>query len=94
MLPLEVEFTPRFRRSARRLSPDQHKQVAVAADMLREAFGKSHLHSGLGIRRLSEEVYEFRAGRDLRVVFELYGSRAELVLIGNHDDVRKFMMNR
>ena len=94
MPPLEIDFSPQFRRRARQLSEDQRRQAAGAADMLREAFGKSHLHSGLGIRRLGANVFEFRVGRDLRVVFQLYGSRAEFVLIGNHDDVRKFMKNR
>jgi hypothetical protein len=68
--------------------------LAGAADLLREDFRKSHLHGGPGIRRLAGNVYEFRVGRDLRVVFELPGSRAEFTLAGNHDDVRKIMKNR
>lgn len=94
MLPLEIEFTARFRADARKLPADRRRQLSEAADLLREAFGKPHLHGGLGIRRLGEDVFEFRVGRDLRVVFELYGSRAELVLVGNHDDVRRFMKSR
>lgn len=94
MPPLEIEFTRRFRRSVRELSEEQRKQFAEAADLLCDTFGRSHLHSGLGIRRLGPDVYEFRVGRELRVVFELFGSRAEFVVIGNHDDVRKFMKNR
>jgi hypothetical protein len=49
------------------------------------------LHTGLGIRRLGPDVFEFRASRDLRVVFELHGNRAELVLVGDHDDVRRYV---
>ncbi|MDB6114985.1 MAG: hypothetical protein JWQ83_50 [Lacunisphaera sp.] len=94
MPPSEIEFTPHFRRRARQLSEDQRRHLAGAADLLRDAFGQSHLHSGLGIRRLGANVYEFRVGRDLRVVFELYGSRAEFILVGSRDEVRKFMRNR
>jgi len=93
MPPLEIDFSPQFRRGARQLSEDQRKQVAGAAGLLREAFGRPHRHSGLGIRRLGGNLYEFRVGRDLRVVFELNGSRAELTMIGNHDDVRKYLKN-
>jgi len=91
--PLEIDFTPQFRRRARQFSEDQRQQLAVAADELREAFGHPHRHSGLGIRRLGGNLYELRVGRDLRVVFELNDSRAELMMIGSHDDVRRFLIN-
>ena len=93
MPPLEIDFSPQYRRRARQLSEDQRRQAASAADSLREAFGSPHRHSGLGIRRIGGNLYEFRVGRDLRVVFELSGSRAELMMIGNHDDVRRFLKN-
>ena len=93
MPPLEIDFTPQFRRRARQLSEGQRQQLAVAADALRDAFGRPHRHSGLGIRRLDGNLYEFRVGRDLRVVFELQGSTAELGMIGNHDDIRKYLKN-
>ena len=59
-----------------------------------EAFGKPHLHSGLGIRRLKKDYFEFRAGRDTRVMFKLEGSTATLVMAGNHDEARRFLKNR
>lgn len=68
--------------------------MAVATALLSEAFGQAHLHTGLGIRRLAPDIHEFRASRDLRVVFELYGNRAELTMVGNHDEVRKLLRNR
>lgn len=94
MPPLEIDFTPQFRRRARQLSEGQRRQLAVAAEALREAFGSPHRHSGLGVRRLDGNLYEFRVGRDLRVVFELNGSRAEFTMIGSHDDVRRFLKNQ
>lgn len=94
MPPLEVDFTPQFRRRARQLSEDQRRQLAAAADQLRLAFGNPHQHRGLGVRRLGGNLFEFRVGRDLRVIFELQGSVAELCLIGNHDEVRAFLRNR
>lgn len=38
MPPLEIDFSPQFRRRARQLSEDQRKQAASAADSLREVF--------------------------------------------------------
>lgn len=94
MPPLEIDFTPQFRRKVRQLSGDQRRQLALAADELRVTFGNPHKHGGLGIRRLAGNLYEFRIGRDLRVVFELQGSTAELCLVGNHDQIRTYLKNR
>jgi mRNA-degrading endonuclease RelE of RelBE toxin-antitoxin system len=89
--PLGIEFLPRFRATARALPPDRQKQVAQAVALLSDAFGRPHLHSGLGIRRLKRDYFEFRAGRDTRIVFKLEGDVACLALAGNHDDVKKFL---
>lgn len=94
MPPLEIDFTPQFRRRARQLTEDQRRQLTLSAEELRLAFGNPHQHRGLGIRRLAGNFFEFRVGRDLRVVFELQGGTAELSMIGNHDEVRAFLRNR
>jgi mRNA-degrading endonuclease RelE of RelBE toxin-antitoxin system len=93
MPPLEVEFSPRFRAAARALPKERRQQVAQATELLREAFGRPHLHGGLGIRRLQKDYFEFRAGRDTRCIFRLQGGTASMVLVGNHDEVRKFLKN-
>lgn len=89
MPPLEIDFSARFKAEARALSDERKQQMADAIARLREEFGRAHLHSGLGIRPLHKNYFEFRIGRDMRAVFKLEGSRASLVMIGNHDDVRR-----
>lgn len=59
----------------------------------REIMGKPHVHSGLGIRRLRQNYFELRAGRDLRVVFKLEANIASMVLAGNHDTIHSFLKN-
>jgi hypothetical protein len=94
MPPLAIDFSPRFRSSARALPAVSQQQVADAVAALREQFGRPHEHSGAGIRRLSGDLFECRAGRDLRVVFELSGGLATLVLVGTHSEVQRFLKNR
>ncbi len=93
MPPLEIEFSSRFRSGARALPAERQQQVEQSVTLLAEAIGKPHLHSGLGIRRLKGGYFEFRAGRDTRIVFKLEGSTASLLLVGDHDDVRRFLKN-
>ena len=86
MPPLAIDFSPRFRSSAQTLPAESQQQVAEAIAALREQFGRPHAHSGVGIRRLSGALFECRVGRDLRVVFELSGGLATLVLVGTHSE--------
>jgi mRNA-degrading endonuclease RelE of RelBE toxin-antitoxin system len=91
--PLGIEFSARFKSEARSLSAGQLDQIDGALSLLPDAFGQPHLHSGLGIRRLKKNHFEFRAGRDARVVFKLEGSTVTLRMVGDHDDVRRFLKN-
>lgn len=93
MPPLSIEFSARFKAQSRALPAARQALVAHAVAALGDAFGKPHLHSGLGIRRLKRDYFEFRADRDTRMVFKLEGSTASVMLVGNHDDVQRFIKN-
>lgn len=93
MPPLGIEVSTRFKNEARSLSDEQLDKLDVALRLLPGALGQPHLHSGLGVRRLKKQHFEFRLGRDMRVVFTLEGSTATLRMIGSHDDVRKHLRN-
>ena len=91
MPPLSIEFSARFKAQSRALPAARQALVAHAVAALGDAFGKPHLHSGLGIRRLKRDYFECRLGRDVRVVFRLQGSTLKMALIGDDDDVRRFL---
>lgn len=91
MPPLGIEVSTRFKSEARSLSDEQLDKLDVALRLLPGAFGQPHLHSGLGIRRLQKNHFEFRVDRNTRVVLKLEGSTAILRMVGSHDDVRRFL---
>ena len=93
MPPLGIEVSERFKNETRSLSEDQLDQLDHPLRSLLSAFGQPHRHAGLGIRRLRRSYFEFRLGRDKRVVFKLAGSTATLQMVGNFDDVRKYLKN-
>jgi mRNA-degrading endonuclease YafQ of YafQ-DinJ toxin-antitoxin module len=91
MPPCAIEFVARFGTDVHSLSVEKQREVEATLRRLPEVFGRPHLHSGLGIRRLKGSYFECRVGRDLRMVFKL--DRAVLVMtrIGNHEEVRSFL---
>lgn len=47
--------------------------------------------AGLGITHLGGRTYEFRIGLALRSVYVLEREQVVLMLLGNHDEVRRFL---
>lgn len=72
--------------------PEPEKQaVWMALGRLCEEFGQPHLHSGLGIRKLSRRSFECRAGLQWRLVFRDEPEGLIVRFLGNHDEVRQLI---
>ncbi|MEI8038500.1 MAG: hypothetical protein WCJ14_08925 [Verrucomicrobiota bacterium] len=70
-----------------RESPDSPQNQALAS------WGRPHLHSGIGIRRLTQSIFECRIGLDDRLAFVFIATPPELVFffLGNHDAIQKLL---
>jgi mRNA interferase RelE/StbE len=80
---VELIRTERFRRAYRRLEPRYQKQVKKAlAQLLAD-----RAHPGLRVKRVqgTEGVWELRAGRGIRVTFEIGKDAYVLRNAGHHD---------
>jgi len=90
---MKIAVSRRFQKQIENLPEPLLDEFTLATEQLADSFGKPHLHVGLGIRKIHRRgIYEFRIGRQWRVVF----SRPEpdvlfLHIIGNHDDVQRFL---
>lgn len=88
----EVKFGPSWKRWAKNRTDDELAELPARLALLKDNFGKPHLHAGLGLRRLQDNAFEFRISRDLRVVFLFYKpTTIQLMMIGNHDDVYNWL---
>jgi hypothetical protein len=86
---VKIETTRQYDRAFDRLSAPIQEEVEKSIPPLAAAFGKPHTH--LGLRKLGGRVYEFRVGLRLRIVFRHDGDTLFLLLIGTHDEVRRFI---
>ncbi len=77
---------------AKRVPEGERDEITARLAELQNAFGRPHLHSGLGLRRLRGDAFEFRASRSRRVIFLFVKpNRLRLMMVGNHDDVRTWL---
>lgn len=76
------------------LLPEEKRQCAVALLELCEAFGRPHVHSGLGVRKLLPGVFECRATISLRFVFRDTQDAEVVVFLRDLDEVQALIRSR
>jgi len=78
----------------RELPKSERAECLLALCELPETFGRPHVHSGLGIRKLGRNIFECRASLALRFIFQDRPSELFISFLGNHDEVRKLLQTR
>jgi hypothetical protein len=88
---LQIELSKPFRDGVRTLDKRRRREIARVIDAVRDGFGKPHLHSGLGIRRLRRNYFECRAGLQIRLIFRAERGLLHFAALGNHDVIQQFL---
>ncbi len=83
--------TARFRRAYHQLDEPYRELARKALDQLAAYFQTGHAPGGLGVTKLCPGTFEARAGLGLRIVYVEEGPKVFLTLLGNHDEVRRFL---
>ena len=81
----------RFRRAFRALDAQRQARVEQAMRQLDLMFTVGQLPHGLGLKPLRRGVWEIRAGLSDRIVFRRAGDAVEFLIVGNHDDIKRFL---
>ena len=89
MKPLDLSGS--FLARVRAYPKETRGKIGLALQHLERDFGHPHRHQGLGIRKLSGNIFEIRVGLDLRLVFQNRADRLLFVMAGNHAEVQKFL---
>jgi hypothetical protein len=75
----------------RRIERNDRVECLLALCNLDEGFGRPHVHSGLGIRKLGNKLFECRGNRDLPFIFQDRGADLFVSFLGNHDEIRALL---
>lgn len=88
---LRIELAPELKAAIRSLPKRQRQQIGEVITAVRDGFGAPHLHSGLGIRRLRNSLFECRVGLKLRLLFDAEPGVLSFTDLATHDEVRKII---
>ena len=79
-----------FRR-VRELPKSERVECLLALCDLAESFGRPHVHSGLGIRKLGNKLFECRGSLALRFIFQDRPDDLFVSFLGNHDEIKALL---
>ena len=75
----------------RELPKSERAECLLALCELTESFGRPHAHSGLGVRKLGNKLFECRAGLALRFIFQDRPNDLFVSFLGNHDEIKALL---
>lgn len=75
----------------RELPKSERAECLLALCELAERFGRPHAHSGLGIRKLGNKLFECRAGLALRFIFQDRPTDLFVSFLGDHDEIKALL---
>ena len=91
---MQFEFRPSFDRRFKKLSPGRQQKAGAAIESLLSYLEhKTPLRPGLGLKNFHGDYWEIRLDIHDRIIFEL-SDRVVFWLVGNHDDIRRFIKGR
>jgi len=91
---MRYRATARFDRSLARLDPSRKARVTASIDQLVAGFETGQLPAGVGMKQLRPGLWEFRAGLSDRVVFSRTADLVAFLLVGTHDEIKRFLRDR
>jgi hypothetical protein len=86
-----VLLSPRFLAALKKLSDADVNRAEGALRVLPGCFGQAHLHAGISVRRLRKNIFECRAGLNVRILFRAGEQTLDVFFVGNHDAVRRLI---
>jgi hypothetical protein len=86
-----LSVDPRVLRRLRELPKSERVDCLLALCELTESFGQPHVHSGLGIRKLDDRLFECRGSLALRFLFQDRPTDLFISFLGSHDEIRALL---
>ena len=84
---------PSFERSLKKLTAHEKELLTRSLEAFNEFVLSSKASFGFRFKKINHDKYEFRVDIRLRVVVKETDDAFYLVLVGDHDSIRKYLKN-
>lgn len=89
----QLVILPSFERSLKKLDSLSKTKILETLEEFNEFLVSGKMPVGFGFKKINHGKYEFRVDIRLRVIMKSEGNIFYLVLVGNHDEVRRYLRN-
>lgn len=86
-------FKPSYLRSLKNLDKKRKLSVDKAIESLIKFFQTREIPKDLGLKQLRYNLWEIRADLSDRVIFRRISNRVEFIIVGSHDEIKRFLRN-
>jgi len=90
---VRYEYKPSFDKTFKKLSKERKTRVLKAIFALIDYFEIGERTEGLGLKHLRGDFWEIRADIKDRIIFALIDDSVSFVIVGSHDEIRRFLKN-
>lgn len=88
---MRYEPLPSFDRSLKALAQDVKKRTKETILVLVDFFETGQKASGLGLKKLTGDLWQIRVDIRLRVVFRIEGDLIQWGFVGDHNQIKRFI---
>lgn len=86
-----LSIAPDVLRRLKALPKGEKTECLLALCEVVESFGRPHVHTGLGIRKLGVRLFECRGSLGLRFIFQDRATDLFVSFLGDHDEIRALL---
>jgi mRNA-degrading endonuclease RelE of RelBE toxin-antitoxin system len=87
----QILILPSFERSVKKLTKEDRIQLAKGLDLFNSFLMSGNASYGFRLKKIGQDKYEFRINIKLRVIVKIEENNYYLVLVGNHDEIRRYL---
>ena len=88
---MKYEFKSSFDKTFKKLELNRKEKVMQAVSLLIDFFEIGKKTKGLGLKHLREDFWEIRVNIKDRIIFTLKEETVGFVIVGNHDEIKRFL---
>ena len=90
---MRYEYKSSFDKVFKKLGLSRQEKVIDAISILIDFFENRKKAKGLGLKNLRENYWEIRVNVKDRIIFTLEKDKVAFIIVGNHDEIEKFLRN-
>ena len=88
---IRVRYLRSFDKTFESLPFGDQEKTKEATNQLLDYFSGGAKPLGLGLRKLRGDAWEIRASLNIRILFVLTKQLATFVIVGNHNDIHRYL---